>query len=65
MGKQIVMNIFLVFSGAGGMQKALLKFIAYHDKNKANLRDLIAATGLVFLHKIGFKSLIFCDLEIL
>ena len=25
--------------------------------NKANLRDLIAATGLVFLHKIGFKSL--------
>ena len=27
--------------------------------NKANLRDLIAATGLVFLHKIGLKSLIF------
>ena len=27
--------------------------------NKANLRDLIAATGLVFLLKIGFKSLIF------
>ena len=26
---------------------------------KANLRDLIAATGLVFLPKIGFKSLIF------
>ena len=28
-------------------------------RNKANLRDLIAATGLVFLLKIGFKSLIF------
>ena len=27
--------------------------------NKANLRDLIAATGLVFLLIIGFKSLIF------
>ena len=27
--------------------------------NKANLRDLIAATGLIFLHYIGFKSLIF------
>ena len=27
--------------------------------NKANLRDLIAATGLAFLLKIGFKSLIF------
>ena len=27
--------------------------------NKANLRDLIAATVLVFLLKIGFKSLIF------
>ena len=27
--------------------------------NKANLSDLIAATGLVFLLKIGFKSLIF------
>ena len=27
--------------------------------NEANLRDLIAATGLVFLLKIGFKSLIF------
>ena len=27
--------------------------------NKANLRDLIAATDLVFLPKIGFKSLIF------
>ena len=27
--------------------------------NKANLRDLIAATGLVLLLKIGFKSLIF------
>ena len=34
--------------------------------NKTNLRGLIAATGLVFLLKIGFKSLIFgpCDLEI-
>ena len=34
--------------------------------NKANLRDLIAATGLVFLFKIGLKSLILgpCDLEI-
>ena len=33
--------------------------------NKANLRDLIAATGLVIL-QIGFKSSIFrpCDLEI-
>ena len=28
-------------------------------KNNANLRDLIAATGQVFLHKIGLKSLIF------
>ena len=28
-------------------------------KNKANLRDLIAATGLVFLLKVWFKSLIF------
>ena len=28
--------------------------------NKANLRDLIAATGLVILLKIGFKSSIFC-----
>ena len=28
--------------------------------NKANLRDLIAATGLVILFKIGFKLLIFC-----
>ena len=27
--------------------------------NKANLRDLIAATGLGFLLKLGFKSLIF------
>ena len=27
--------------------------------NEANLRDLIAATGLVFLLKIGFKSLTF------
>ena len=31
----------------------------YLKNNKANLRDLIAATGLVFLFKIGFKSLIF------
>ena len=29
------------------------------DHNKANLRDLTAATGLVFLLKIGFRSLIF------
>ena len=28
-------------------------------ENKANLRDLTAATGLAFLPKIGFKSLIF------
>ena len=28
-------------------------------KNKANLRDLIAATGLVILLKIGIKSWIF------
>ena len=31
----------------------------YSLKIKANLRDLLAATGLVFLLKIGFKSLIF------
>ena len=33
--------------------------------NKANLRDLIAATGLAFLLKIGLKCLGPCDLEIL
>ena len=35
-------------------------------KNKANLRDLIAATGLVILLKIAIKSSIFCpcNLEI-
>ena len=31
----------------------------YYIEDKANLRDLIAATGLVFLLKILFKSLIF------
>ena len=31
-------------------------------KNKANLRDLIAATSLVILLKIGFKSLIFLSM---
>ena len=36
------------------------------NKNKENLRDLIYATGLVTLLKIGFKSSIFgpCNLEI-
>ena len=34
-------------------------------RNKANLRDLIAATSLEILLKIGFKSSIFpCDLQI-
>ena len=32
--------------------------------NKENLRDLIAATGLVILLKIGFKSSIFCPREL-
>ena len=33
--------------------------ISYYHINKANLRDLIAETDLIFLLKIGFKSLIF------
>ena len=36
--------------------------LVIHMANKANLRDLIAATGLVFLLKIGFKSLIFVSM---
>ena len=37
---------------------------SYFIKNKANLRDLIAATGQEILTQIRFKSLIFlpCDL---
>ena len=31
----------------------------FFSENKANLRDLIAATGLVILLKIGIKSSIF------
>ena len=33
-----------------------LRYPYRHFVNKANLRDLIAATGLVILLKIGFKS---------
>ena len=33
--------------------------ITITTQNKANMRDLIAATGLVFWHKIRFKSLTF------
>ena len=35
------------------------KLANIYNQYKANLRDLIAATGLVFLLKIGFNSLIF------
>ena len=35
------------------------KPLSHRYDNKANLRDLIAATGLVFLLKIAFKSSIF------
>ena len=40
--------------------------VMYRLINKANLRDLIATTGLVILLTIGFKSSIFglCNLEI-
>ena len=34
----------------------LSRYVDFHYKNKATLRDLIAATGLVILLKIGFKS---------
>ena len=40
--------------------------LTWITQNKPNLRDLIAATGLVILVKIGFKLSIFCpcNLEI-
>ena len=46
-----------------------IKFVImglWQQNNKANLRDLIAATFLVILLNIGFKSSIFgpCDLQI-
>ena len=49
------------------LNTALSGFPQKSEKNKANLRDLITVTCLVFLLKIGFKSLILgpCDLEIL
>ena len=37
----------------------LTKVLSQYKKNKVNLRDLIAATSLVVLLSIGFKSLIF------
>ena len=37
----------------------MLELKLIHIGNKANLRDLIAATSLVILRKIGFKSSIF------
>ena len=42
------------------------KIEVYHFVNKANLRDLIAATGLVILHKLDLNHRFFspCDLEI-
>ena len=48
------------------MSKATLKHMSKIDDNKANLRDLIAATGLVILLKLDSNSRFFspCDLEI-
>ena len=36
----------------------------FNDTEKANLRDLIAATGLVILLKIGIKSWTFCPCKL-
>ena len=47
----------MTFSGGAGHIRNSVRDL--HKTNKANLRDLIVATGLVFLLKIGFKSLIF------
>ena len=54
-------HVMCFWKNYSNRSKTCLVSIGTHiyTKNKANLRDLIAATGLVFLFKIGFKSLIF------
>ena len=49
--------MWLFLAGGAGYIRNSIRDL--HKTNKANLRALIAATGLVFLLKIGFKSLIF------